>query len=145
VPYAGDDFTLQPPIGWTEVSAEVNYGSYIESRWVPSGQPADADVAVFIDHTPGVGDLTPTEGANPLRDKILRNPDYDELQWSLQSFPAGQGRVWQFIYANEEEIDTFFVECGTGYAILGKAPASEFYDYQTLFAAVTSSLEPNCE
>jgi hypothetical protein len=99
---------------------------------------------VFIDHTVGVGDITPTEGADPQRDKLLGNPNYDELQWSLQEFPSGQGRVWQFIYAGEEEIDTFFVACGTGYGILGKAPATEFSNFQGLFADVTSSFEPTC-
>jgi hypothetical protein len=103
------------------------------------------DVAVFIDHTVGVGNITPTEGADPQRDAILNSANYDELQWSLGDFPAGQARVWQFIYVGAEEIDTFFVACGTGYGILGKAPATEFYDFKGLFAEVTKSFEPSCK
>jgi hypothetical protein len=54
--------------------------------------------------------------------------------------------VWQFIWdGEEEEIDTFFVACGTGYGILGKAPAGEFSEYQALFADATSSFEPTCD
>jgi glucose dehydrogenase len=143
VAFTGDTYTIGRPTGWTTVSSEVTTGRYTESRWVLPSQPTT--VAFLVNHSAAPSGLTPTSGGAPVRALYIGNPNYTELQWSLQNFPSGQGRVWQFIYSDEEEIDTFFVACGTGYGILGKAPADEFSHYQGLFAEATRSFEPTCD
>lgn len=138
--YSGQGFTLGYPQGWNMVEDQAPEQGYVESKWV---SPTDPNVDLLIDDTPGY-DGTPEEGAESVRTQVEQDSSYNRLSWGSQSYPAGEGWDWQFTDRGDERVDTFFAACGTGYAILGSAPAGEFGQYQQLFSQVTDSFNPSC-
>lgn len=137
--YTGQGFAIGYPSGWSLDRREIDEGGYVESRWHLPGEPA---VVLLIDHTVGTHG-TAAQAGQGVRSGVSHENGYRELAWGSQALPAGPAQIWQFVVGGQEEIDTFLVVCGTGYGVLGKAPAAEFSQYQTLFAEATRSLTPD--
>jgi Prokaryotic RING finger family 1 len=138
--YSGQGFAVGYPQGWNTVEDQVREQGYAESKWI---SPTDPSVHLLIDDTPGYSG-TAEGGADSVRRQVEQDSSYRQLSWAPQNYPAGRGWGWQFTDRGDERVDTFFVACGTGYAVLGSAPANEFSQYEQLFSQVTSSFAPSC-
>jgi hypothetical protein len=103
----------------------------------------DSKVVIEIDHTDNLSG-TADASAEPLRHAYSKVSTYHELSCGPMAIPAGSAVQWTFVYGPEKKVDTFVVACGTGDAILGEAPASEFSSYQAQFNDGLQSFTPSC-
>jgi hypothetical protein len=144
--YAGDHYTVAYPTGWTAAERGVTHPAnaqgpgYTEAKWV---DPSDSNVYALVDDTPGFTG-TPHAGAVSVEKSLVGDPAYNRLVWGRRSFPHATGWQWGYTFGGDETVDTFFVMCGEGVAVEGRAPAAQFQSYAGQFAAMTASLAPNC-
>jgi hypothetical protein len=133
-------YTLSPPAGWVRDAREKDHGGYVESRWHLPGSPG---VFVLVDHTVGF-DGTAVEGARSVRALTRRSPGYREFAFAPTVLAGATAWRWAFALGGVRKVDWFLTGCGTGYALLGAAPADRWSTYFHLFADVARSLEPTC-
>lgn len=137
----GGAFTIHPPAGWVRDRRNENRGTYYESSWHERGNP---DATFLVDYTPGFSG-TPRRGAQGVR-KLFRNvSDYVELDFSPTDVGDFSAWRWEFESRGLHKLDTFLVECGTGFAALGAAPSDSWVDYVDLFEAAIQTLSPTCD
>jgi hypothetical protein len=133
-------YTVQIPDGWNVDAREADHGTYLESRWHEVGNPKHV---ILVDHTTGY-DGSAQEGAHGVRDAFTKLGGYDELAFEATTIQGHDAWRWEFAYKGSHTVDTFVTGCGTGYAILVRAPAGRFADAAEDFKAVTASLTPMC-
>jgi hypothetical protein len=133
-------FTLMPPRGWVRDAREKDHGSYVESRWHPAGTPA---AFLLIDHTAGFRG-TAVEGARSVRRMTRENADYRELGFARAALSGTDAWRWEFALGDVRKVDWFLTDCGTGYALLGAAPADRWDEFKQSFIDAARSLKPQC-
>jgi hypothetical protein len=137
--FRGDDYTIDIPTGWTQVSDETYLDPYFESRWE---RPGTSGVYLLVDHTPGYNG-TALSGAAPVYNAVSRVSGYQQISYTPETLAGGEAQRWQFILNGVEKLDVFMVGCDAGYAVLGAAPVSEWSTFAQLFEQAADSLEPS--
>jgi hypothetical protein len=138
----GQDFTIQRPAGnWVLDHLEVQKPGYVETRWHLAGSP---NVIFLVDHTPGYAG-TAQQGAEGVSAPFKRVSSYHRLGFGPQTLTAGEAWRWEYEVDGKHSVDTFLTDCGTGYAVRGATPASEWEQYSQAFEDAIATLTPNCE
>ena len=135
-----DGYTLEAPLGWRLVDDSVDKGYGIRSSWEP---PESGDVSVLVDYTRGF-EGTPLAAARELRAGHRKVTGYQEVSFGTRQLGGVEVVEWRFVNDGVEKVDYFSEACGTGYAVLGTAPAVEFESYLVDFEHAAATLEPDC-
>jgi hypothetical protein len=138
----GGTFAIHPPSGWSRESSGEQHDGFVESLW---RSPDDTDAYFLVDYTPGFA-ASARAGAQGVRGLYLngRVSDYDEWDFSATTIGGYDAQRWEYEHRGLHKVDTFVSACGTGYAILGAAPAGHWDDYADLYASATDTFEPTC-
>lgn len=131
-------FSIQVPASWRLTEDEVDKGYGIRNTWNgPDG------ASVLVDYTRDF-DGTSEGSARKLRRNASKLDGYDELSFRRVTLGDNEMLEWHFVEGGEEKVDYFTDSCGTGYAVLGAAPADVFDRFADDFRHAAESLKPDC-
>lgn len=141
--YAGPGYTAEVPVGWANVEDASRKQGYAESKWQAAGEPADY---ALIDSSPGQEEtLSPAEEAAPVHHDLEQERGYEELAYSPIELGEVPAQEWVFRLSGSERVDYFFQRCGTGFAVLGVTPTSQFQQWASTFRTLALSVRGSCE
>lgn len=135
----GDGYSIASPgAGWVRDHTDRLFADersrFYETKWHLKGRP---EIVALVDYTPGFGGSA-REGAAGVREAYSQATEH--------AFEAIGGDDWlfEFTTGGVHKYDRFSSACGSGWAVLGSAPATAFARYRDRFAAFAASLEPDC-
>jgi S1-C subfamily serine protease len=137
--YSGNAFSVAYPSGWQVQSAEKTE-SYGTDTTIVS--PADNNIALRVDVSPNAPTSDPQSAAAPVISAVERDPGYEQLDLSADTFDGFPALHWEFLVREGGVLvhkeDEFFVDTddGDGVAVLTQAPADE---YSSLAPELTAS------
>lgn len=143
--YTGTYFDIDYPNTWSIQDAEQSKGSYLDTTIV---SPADPNIFIRVDVTPGANSPDPETAAAPVVAALRRERGYQELGYSLFTFEGYNALYWEFlvpqggILLHKEEV-VFTSGNGDNFGVLVQAPASVYGAYSSFFTSVFDSLVVN--
>lgn len=136
VPGSGTGFTIQVPAGWR--ADEAALGSRLtRTKWT---DPGDSSTLVLVDSLPGATS-TPAQRAARVRVGTASKSGYKEVAFKAESVNGAPGYRLEYKSGGEHSVDLFVNQCGTGFAILGKAPEARFGALADTFTRIAGSLD----
>ncbi len=141
--FEGPGYTAEVPAGWSTVEDGAPKQGYTESKWQNRGEAAD--YALIDASGTQSGKLTPTQEAAPVHRDLEQEPGYEELAYSPIQLGDTPAQEWVFRVAGSQRVDYFFQRCGSGFAVLGSTPASQFQQWAASFRALALSVKGSCE
>ncbi len=136
--YPGAAYTAEYPALWSVVEAERPIGPFFRTEFVSP----DAQRSIIIDRIPGES-LAPRAKALAVEGATARTPGYRLVALSSATLRGRPAEVWEFMLPDQPRgarVDIFEHLGGSGYAVLGEAPA--LADIRSVTQAVAASLVP---
>jgi S1-C subfamily serine protease len=145
--YAGNFFSIDYPDSWVVTSDDAQkpygYDTTIES-------PDDAALKLTVDVTPNVSSSDPMELAQPVIDALRKEPGYNEIDLSRETFNGYDAMHWMFDVREhgqllEKENEMFVDDAGNGVAILRQGSADLYPGLVDSFAQLRSTFAESGE
>jgi hypothetical protein len=134
---SGPSFTIDRPTGWSKRQGPT--GGHIETTtWT---NPAENRTSLRVDAIPRVAS-TPRGRADSVRSSKTGVPGYSDIDPPHPATIARHpGVAWRYRVGDNEFFDYFVnLDCGDGYAVLGRAPVRTFPSLAATFRRVADSL-----
>jgi hypothetical protein len=140
--FNGRYFTVSYPSDWTIETAETQKAGYLDTT---IRNPADSNVYLRVDVTPGVRASDPIEAAAPVVRLLSKQPGYQLLAYERTTFAAYDALHWEYLVPEHgvllHKIDVFFIDqYGNGFGVLTQSPASEWEAWAESFDSLRASL-----
>ncbi len=140
--YAGSNFSMMIPSGWVQDVHEKQLENEAESKW---SNPGDSGEYVLLDvHAPIHESMH--EGAEPVRDQLVRQPGYTQIYYGPGDLPQHPGSwMWIFEIEGAKRIDYFFETCSSTIGDIGSAAPSRFNELRGMYREIANSFRSECE
>lgn len=141
--YDGHAFSIAYPSTWQIEDAEkaVSYGT--DTTFV---SPSDSTTLLRVDVTPNTTASTPQSAAAPVVAALEKQPGYQQLDMSPETFDGFPALHWEFLVSesgvllHKEDVSFIDTDNDTAVGVLTQAPAGEYPDLADSFAQLTNTL-----
>jgi S1-C subfamily serine protease len=142
--YNGRAFSIEYPAGWQIKDAEqaVSYGT--DTTIVSPSSPTTT--LLRIDLTPNTTASTPQKAAAPVIAVLEKEPGYQQLDMSPETFDGFPALHWEFlvresgVLLQKEDVSFIDTDNDTAVGVLTEAPAGEYSALADSFSQLRNSL-----
>jgi hypothetical protein len=140
--FTGRVFTIEYPAGW-QIKSDEKSESWGTDTTIVS--PTDSNTYLRVDVSPNTNASSPRAAAQPVISQLEKDPGYQQLDQSTETFNGTQALHWEFrveqsgVSVHKEDV-FFTAPNGDGVAVLTQAPDSEYEALRGPFAKLRRSL-----
>jgi hypothetical protein len=140
--FPGRVFTIEYPTGW-QIKSDEKSESWGTDTTIVS--PTDSNTYLRVDVSPNTTASSPRAAAQPVISQLEKDPGYQQLDQSSETFNGTQALHWEFrveqsgVIVHKEDV-FFTAPNGDGVAVLTQAPDSEYEALRGQFAKLRKSL-----